>query len=360
MILKPSAAPYVNKQPVVNAHSLKKATLFFFGLCLALLLPTIATCQTPSGDGCIRVSKKFTTKESPCERCLQAYYTSTEEILVSSGNSTIFYRNIRADRFTSVPLSLSNPHAIVFLPDEKVYYVADTDNNRILALSSLQKGTITRNIHRVAGITLQRPHDIVYDSQTGWLYAINPSTPTIFRFNHSGTSESSLDLSEVLDYSRSLSIINGKVYVSGSSHGRVVEILDFDTAHYKTYRSPEKKREAYAGTWENAGLIINDVEFYHGYWYLSSFFCPSAAGPLQDYNKNKFIRFVSWDDFEAGDWQDLSHLLPDGQVPYYFTAYSEGLALAVFNQERSGIDDNIYIVNTPCSTLPAVIFSLLD
>ncbi len=308
------------------------------------------------------MTPQYTQEVYPCNRCSHLLYDTTNEILVSFGDSIIYYRKMGGNTFSASPLSLSRPHSITYLADKNIYYLNDTLNNRILAVSSIEKGKVIKEITKIAGIDLHEPHDILYDEQTGWLYSINPRKPVIFRFRHGEIDEDALDLSAELGYSRALSLVGGKLYVVGSSFGRVVEITDFEAGEYTIYQSFGKKNRKYAGNWESDGLIINDIEYFHGYWYATSYFCSTYSLPGQDFDKNKFIRFRNWQEFENGDWQDLSHMLPSGQVPYYLTAGDKGLAVVLFSHEVNGIDDaddNVFNLTYPCDALPAILSPLL-
>ena len=56
----------------------------------------------------------------------------------------------------------------------------------------------------------------------------------------------------------------------------------------------------------------------------------------------KFIRFSSWRDFETGQWEDISGLLPPDVVPYYLTIHEDDLFLASFTHEAKGQPGRIY------------------
>ena len=71
---------------------------------------------------------------------------------------------------------LHGPHSVVYNPNDRLYYVNDTENNRIIAFADLHSKTITSETKSIAGIPLVRPHDIVMDQVNGWLYAINPNS----------------------------------------------------------------------------------------------------------------------------------------------------------------------------------------
>ncbi len=284
-----------------------------------------------------------------CRQCTQVFFVDNgTEIVVNMGKNGIYHRSSPTDAFSRIHCNLNHPHAITYVSEIKTYFLCDTDNNRIIALSSLENPEIVREINSLAGIPLQRPHDIVYAG--GYLYTLNPYPAILFRFSPDKEEAEALDLSQELQYSRALSVVDGNIFVSGSSVGKVVEIIDFSSGIYHIYRSPQKKRVAPSGTWQDTGLVINDVARFRGFWYATSYFCPSAASAGADYNQNKLIRFKNWPDFTSGNWQDLGHLLPDGYVPYYLTVKKkdnsgrDGLAVAVFSHENPGRSDGIFLL----------------
>jgi hypothetical protein len=186
-------------------------------------------------------------------------------------------------------------------------------------------------VESIADVALHRPHDLLFDPGTNLLYALNPLAPAVLRFTAFGVDEGVLDLSSAAQgYSRGLSIVGGKIFVAASEHGRVIEVDNFDTGEVTVYQSHGKIAAAAAGSWETTGFIPNDIEFYDGYWYLSNFFHPwNAAGT--DHNRFKLVRFRTWVDFETGQWEELSHLLPDAQIPYFFTVHKGSLYVAGFD-----------------------------
>ncbi len=329
----------------------KKILLVFLGLCGFCIFASI---NAPFGHSaslkrdCPKVFRVHEDDVAPCNWCTQIYFSPTEEILVSSKNNTILYRSKTESKFKAAPFTLQSPHSILFDPKAALYYLNDTENNRILAIPSLSINIITEEITAIARIDLNRPHDIINDPFTGWIYTINPLEPVVLRFHPLLQKQGSLNLSKVLGYSRALSLINGRVYVAGSSHGRIVEILDFDKGSYKVYQSASKKRNSSSGNWQQNGLVINDIEYFQNHWYVSSYFTPSSSQKGLDHNKNKLIRFEKWKDFESGNWEDLSSLLPDRLVPYYLTPAEQGLNIALFNHESPGLGDAIYRLVTRC------------
>jgi hypothetical protein len=236
---------------------------------------------------------------------------------------------------------LKDAHSVVFNPHDRLFYATDTGNHRLITFRDPASSQTQNSVTSLAEVKLQRPHDIVFDQPTGWLYSLNPDSSQVFRFKTAGKTADVLDLSRQLGYSRALTIVSGRLYVIGSSVGAVVEVVDFGKQKYRIHNSFGKKKDATAGSWQSTGLVLNDVDFFQGHWYATSYFCPTYAGN-QDYDENKFIRFRTWREFEAGTWDDLSQLIPSKVVPYYLTPRGAALFIAVFNHEDPGTFNKVY------------------
>ncbi len=309
---------------------------------LFFIVHLLATFSASASKGEIPV--KFDPLEGPAAYRwgTQIYFNKGLEIVVDNQNSRILYRQEGKTAFSASTIPLTRPHAIVYNPFDNFYYVADTDGHRLVAFDRFEEPRKLMSTSVIAGTNLSRPHDVTLDPSTGWLYSLNPVSTTIFKFKGIGKQESKLDLSAYLSYARGLTVVNGKVYVVGSAQGEVVEITDFDKKKYVIYKSPGKVEVSPAGNWERTGLVLNDVEYYRQYWYATSYFCPAVSLPGQDYNKNKLIRFKTWEAFEAGEWEDMSYQLPDKLVPYFLTVHRNALYITLFNHQTPGKGDCIY------------------
>ncbi len=275
--------------------------------------------------------------------CTSIFFIRDTEWVVSLKNSLLLYRKPGQSQYRRAHLSLNQPHSIAFNPVDSLYYLVDTDNHRLLYGNSLENGSSLAEVRTLAGLSLTRPHDVVVDPEHDWVYVLNPAPVQLFRFRKVGEQEQVLDLSQLIVYARSLSLINGTIYVVGSASGKVLEIDDFAAKKIKVYVSPGKKKNKWSGNWQETGLIGNDLEFYNGFWYLTSYFIPESCSAVPcDYDKNKLIRFSSWQQFEQGKWQDLSSLLPSGLVPYFLTKHDGALFVAVYNHTFPGKGDAIY------------------
>lgn len=262
------------------------------------------------------------------------------QIVTDLKNSRFVFRKGEDESFQVSPLPLNQPHSVVYNPFDELYYANDTDHHRIIAFADLESASITAQTKQIAGVPLKRPHDIVLDPETGWLYAINPYSGQVFRFSAIGENETVLSV-PAEGYARSLSFVNGRLYVIGSARGRVIEISNWDRGTFKIHDSfdPTGKKGP-AGSWEHTGLVLNDLDYYSGYWYATSYFTAAYAAGT-DPDPNKFIRFKTFDDLSRGDWTDLSERLPKGLTPYYLTVHEDQLYLAVFNHSNPGAGDSI-------------------
>jgi hypothetical protein len=263
-----------------------------------------------------------------------------EEIISDLKNNRFLFRQSPDVPLQISPVSVRGQHSLVYNPADKLYYCNDTGNHRIIAFASLSSKKIISQTKKIAGISLQRPHDIVLDPASGWIYAINPNSGHVFRFTAIGKNESVISV-PVKGYARALTFVNGKLYVIASAKGRIVEIVDWKTKKFKIYDSLDPtKRSGPAGSWTKTGLVLNDVEFFDGFWYATSYFTKSYAKKT-DPDEYKFIRFKKLEDFVSGNWTDLSRLVPKGTVPYYLTVKMDKLYLAIFNHESPGSGDAI-------------------
>lgn len=269
-----------------------------------------------------------------------AFGPGTGEVITDLKNNRFVYRDSPDAAWQASPVSVSGQHSLVFNPTDGLYYANDTGNNRVIAFSDLSSGTIAAQTSTIAGVTLDRPHDILRDPATGWIYALNPNSGHVFRFTAIGVNESAVQ-APTGGYARAISLVNGKIYVIGSAKGRIVEIVDWDTPTFKIYDSHDPGGgSGPAGSWTRTGLVINDADYFDGHWYATSYFTSSYAGGT-DFDENKFIRFKTLDDLVAGNWTDLNSLVPSGMTPYFLTSYGGSLYLAIFNHESAGNGDAI-------------------
>lgn len=269
-----------------------------------------------------------------------AFGPGSQEVVSDLKNNRFVFRESPDARFKVSPLSVRGLHSVVYNPADKLYYANDTDNHRIISFADLSSGMIAAETKSIAGVALRRPHDIVVDPSTGWIYAINPSSGHVFRFTAIGENESAISI-PLGGYARALTFTNGKLYAIGSAKGRIVEIVDWDAPSFRIFDSFDPTgRKGAAGCWTGTGLVLNDAEFFDGFWYATSYFTKSTAGEA-DFDEHKFIRFKTLDDLVAGNWTDLSSLVPGGMTPYYLTVKGDELFLAIFNHESPGNGDCI-------------------
>lgn len=304
-----------------------------------LLGAALAGAEDESLSSGIQVTK-YAPKTASFPGCTHVAFGGKTEI-VTAGNR-LFYRTDSQSPFRESAIKdLKDAHAVVFNPLDGLFYATDTGNHRLITFRDPASSQVQNRLTSLAEVKLQRPHDIVFDQSSGWLYSLNPDSSQVFRFKTAGKAADVLDLSQHLGYSRALTIVTGRLYVIGSSVGAVVEVVDFGKQQYKIHNSFEKKKDATAGSWESTGLVLNDVDFFNGHWYATSYFCPTYAGN-KDCDENKFIRFRTWQDLKEGTWDDLSEFLPSKVVPYYLTPRKDALFITVFNHENPGTFDHVY------------------
>lgn len=282
-----------------------------------------------------------------------AFSTDDLEIISDLKNNRFVYRKGAEGIYQISPISLKGHHSVVYNPKDKLYYANDTDNHRIISFSDLSKATLKAQTKKIAGVSLKRPHDTVIDPVDGWVYAINPNSGHVFRFTAIGQNESAIKV-PVEGYARALTFVNDKLYVIGSSKGRIVEIVDWETKKFKIYDSHDPtNRKGPAGSWKKTGLVLNDLDYFDGFWYATSYFTKSYASRM-DPDEHKFIRFKKLEDLVSGNWTDISSLIPKGLVPYYLTMHEKKLYLAIFNHESPGQGDAILQFNSGSTSLSPI------
>ena len=263
--------------------------------------------------------------------CTHIYFTDEYEILTDLSSDTFLYRKHGTDAWQRSAVEMAGQHSIAYNPEQGLYYVNDTDNHRMIAFEYLSSPEIAVEQSAMAGVPLHRIHDTIYDPETGWIYALNPYDPTVFRFKALDGEIEKLDFSDELGYTRSFTLVDGTLYLNGSSLGKIIAITDWDSGDYTVYQSHDHKREGPAGSWAHTGLIPNDSAYFQGRWYVSSYFTNQyVPEPTSETDRYKLITFETWEDFETGNWEDLSDQLPATWVPYYFTVHGDNLYLAGF------------------------------
>lgn len=233
-------------------------------------------------------------------------------------------------------MALNDQHSLTWCTG--TYYSVNTNNHEVIEFTDIanDSGSAVANY---SGISLERPHDIIYNATDGFVYTLD-NNQGLTRFNPDTSCAAEVsNVGTILNYARSLTLVDGVVYIINSSKGEVIKMKDFN--NWTVYKSPGKKLDHRAGAWDKSGLVLNDVERYGDYWYGSNFFTSSYAEGY-DYDKYRLIRWRTWEDFQNGNWEDLSNFLPKDVVPYYFTVSNGSLYLCTAQAETPGIKDVIY------------------
>ncbi len=262
------------------------------------------------------------------------------ETLLDISPGTLRFRRRHArsavGRWRRRRISLSRPHAVAFTP-ARAAIVADTGNHRLVILEKVDRGSV-RFRRSIGGRRLDAPHHVIWNPHDSFLYVVD--LRAIYRME---TPRSRGQVWAIhprrLGYARSLAILDGRVHVVASSLGSVLRIDSFSGRKLTVFRSPQKRRDAPAGSWSRVGLVLNHVASLDGWYYGTNYFAPEYARGT-DPNRNRLIRWRTWRDFEAGQWQDLSACLPPGLVPYFLTAFEHWLHIAAFchaDHRRDGV-----------------------
>ncbi|MDR3511187.1 MAG: hypothetical protein P4L73_06115 [Caulobacteraceae bacterium] len=280
------------------------------------------------------------------------------------GDDGLYYRR-GSGGWTKSPISLSGAHALTRLPDGR-WLILDTEKHRLIQVDDLAgAGMVVRT--ELAGIKLKRPHNVVVDPLTGYVYVI-AGDRRLFRFKTlEGPAEAWTFKPAELGYARSVSWFDGHIHIIHSSRGEVLRIDDFDRRRYTRFSSPrpralrgatslqvpESHIDFDAGSLASTGLVLNDVQKSGGWYYGSNDFLVGWAMG-QDTRPARLIRWKTWSDFQNGEWQDLSGLIPqsydplDPLVPYYITIRDGILYTPIdvsLDEEHCG-RDSIFHVDT--------------
>ena len=144
--------------------------------------------------------------------CTHIAFSGKTEI-VTAGDR-LFHRTDSQSPFRESSIKgLKDAHSVVFNPDDRLFYATDTGNHRLITFRDPASSPLQDSVTSLADTKLKRPHDIVLDHSTGWLYSLNPDSGHVFRFKTKGKQADLLDLSRHLGYSRALTIACGKLYV---------------------------------------------------------------------------------------------------------------------------------------------------
>ena len=283
---------------------------------------------------------------------LSIAFTDNLEIIV--GDIFLFRQKGSNDGWQTSPADSTGAHSLTWkrnAGDSIVYYAVGTNKNQLLEFDHLSFKPSFIGVETLP--VLNRPHDIIYNPKDDYFYFINADYISphklLIRFKNFESGFETLDLTNFFKekdnfYARSLSLINDKIYIIVSSYGEVIRIDDFEQNKYTYYQSNPDRKPAPAGSYSKTGLVLNDIEYFNGYWYGSNYFCSSYADGT-DYYQNRLIRWKTWGDFKEGRFEDVSSLLDRDMVPYYFTIEDELLYLAAFPDEslKSKNGGKIYV-----------------
>jgi hypothetical protein len=305
-----------------------RVLLLAVGACVSL---SAAAQEAPTLD-----PQKLASVGRLCTPTHVGFFGDTTAISDAYGN-TLHYR-VGSGPWRRANIGLNDPHSLSRLPNGE-WILNDTDNHRMLQFRSFERGPRTER-GSLAGFELNRPHDQIVDPVTGYVYLIDGNR-RLFRFKSLRGPVEVWSFTEAeMGYARSLSWFDGKLHVIHSSRGEVLRIDDFSAKKYTRFKSPRPGGDAPAGALASTGLVLNDVDLHNGWYYGTNYFTTSYAKGAST-AEARLIRWRSWEDFAAGNWEDLSAQVPEGMVPYYLTAHEGSLFVAIFNHESRCQGDRI-------------------
>ena len=295
-----------------------------------------------------------------------------KQIISDFANSRFIYKSISKqndDWAVSNMPSLRRPHALTYNPDAGKYFAVDTDNHQLISFSSFDS-SVNDDVERfsdVNGVALgKRPHDIAFNAADRYVYVVLNNGVLRFRADESGILDSGFisraDITSAVrknypatefsvGYIRSLSIVDGVLYLSNSTQGNIIQIGDFLAPETWTviFNKNQPKKYSEKGDFDNDGLIINDIEYFNGYWYATNYYAGNVSNYLSNaaVSKNKLIRWRTWDEFANSEWEDLSGLVHPESVTYNFTKTDKVLYLSMFhNGNKGGLGSGVYAIKT--------------
>lgn len=294
-----------------------------------------------------------------------------KQIVSDFANSRFIYRSIAGKdvwKSSNMP-SLARPHALTYSPEAERYFAVDTDNHQLISFSSFD-ATVKDDVQRFSQVGEtpigRRPHDIAYNNVDKHIYVVLNNGVLQIEANKGGIvnsaflSESTIasnirknqpDIHFNVGYVRSISIVDGALYLSNSTQGNVIQIDDFynPSTWIAHINKNQPRKYAEKGSFDKDGLIINDIEYFEGYWYASNYYAGNVNNYLSEaaVSKNKLIRWKSLADFENSKWEDLSSLVHPESVTYNFTRGKNALYLSMFhNGNDEGVGSGVYEIKT--------------
>ncbi|MDG6094247.1 hypothetical protein LOC54_03820 [Acetobacter sp. AN02] len=270
-------------------------------------------------------------------RPTQIVFAGDTDAIAASGNGRIFYRR-NGGHWETSPVETKGGRALVRLPDGR-WLICDTENRRLLLVSDLSGKEAATPVSALGGITLERPLDILMEPGTPFIWLLD-SGHRVFRFTSVDSPATVLQFHHPQEIGdpRGLSFFDGRLHIIDSSRGEVMRIDDFWDRRYTVFRAPRPPgtpRDVPAGSMSTTGPVLNDVQKIGEWYYGSDFFSPTYAKG-GDITPGRLLRWRNWKDFQSGKWEDVTPLLPGGDVrvtPFFLTAHNDSLYIPYFDGE---------------------------
>ncbi|MDB4697409.1 hypothetical protein OAF29_11105, partial [Akkermansiaceae bacterium] len=147
--------------------------LFLIGTVLALSSPSVFSDEKSNDQENFGLKVAVYVSSSPATKFQRATHLAFGakdlEIVSDCFGSRLMYRESSKKPFKVSPLALKKHHSLVYHPADQLYYLNDTDHHRIIAFKSPASNKISAQTKKIAGLALDRPHDVVLDPETGWI-----------------------------------------------------------------------------------------------------------------------------------------------------------------------------------------------
>lgn len=271
-------------------------------------------------------------------------FTNDYEMLVTW--KKIWYRPIGSqDSMKATRLPFDNLHQVIWNPNDSLYYATDAHVPALITFKSLEDAAFHQEIEVIAGDSMKAPHDLLVDPETGWVYLLEAIGCRIYRFKDN-PEEAELIYNKFYNksYGRSLSMVDGQLYATNSTSAAVLQ-FDLDSMQGIEHHGPQVKG-GMTGSWEQNGLIPIDIERYNDWWYLSNFYTRTTEGITGNVQQNRLIRFRNWEDFKAGEWQDVTPGMDTCVLAYNFTVHNDALYIGTFSGDTKWWTTFVYKVST--------------
>ncbi len=294
-------------------------------------------------------------------------FENSYEIITDLEAHTFYYRSAGStddwcECHPSITAELNRPHTLTYAGG--YYYATDTNGNRIIMFDDLEDPTTPESYtfrydydNDGDKDVCRNPHDVIYNPNDGYIYMINAPRSyvgpvVLWRFREGFRDPQPLDLTQVAPgkmYPRSLTIVNGTVYVNSTHSRHVIEVKNFKKGKFILHSTVV----------DDYAIKPHNTAYYRGYWYSVN--QRSGLTGMFGHTGGKITAWQDWNEHGNIDiWYDLScryeeeieshEPYPEGKpysytYPYNMTVYNGYLYITAYdrwNSEEDGKYDRIF------------------